>query len=191
MHKLRKIIEDQIHDVRSNGTPVIVNNQGTLELLDKNFTLSFDEYLDPLIIADEIKKYYNEKGIDYFEILKLEKEEYALIQNDIVNYVFPKFDLDINTRQAIWTSNFCISMIHFIVRNNVIYVFVKFRSSNVTKLLMSDMAMILELAAILQKKLLIKYLIVKVNITSMHEVIIENINERLGDNYQESKEKES
>jgi hypothetical protein len=174
MGKLKNIIEEQIEIVRRNGVPVIVNKQGTIEILNYSFNYLDDDFINTEENYIDMLEYYKENNINYEEILKLEKDEYAKITEGVVE-TFKKFDEDINTRQAIWVSPWCISMIHFIVRNNILHCFVKLRSSDVVKLLISDMRLILELVRKLQEKLNIKNVFVNVNIDSAHIIVIEDI----------------
>lgn len=167
-------IEEQIDIVKKNGVPVIVNNQGTLEVINHSFCLNTQNRIEVNEIKNQVKTYYEKYKIPYKEIEDLEKDEYEKIIDGVTSN-FPKILDDINTRQAVWVSPWCISMIHFIVRNNIIYCFVKMRSSNVVKLLASDLGLILTLCSKLQEYLGTNKVIVDVNISSLHIVAIDDI----------------
>lgn len=187
MGKLKELIKEQIDIVRKNGVPVIVNNQGTLEILNHSFNFIHDDFIDLEANYKDMMEYYTENKIDYEkEVYELEKGEYSQIIEGVTK-IFQIFDTDLHTRQAIWVSPWCISMIHFMVRNNIIHCFVKMRSSNVSRLLISDMCLILSLVRKLQDKLNIKQVFVNVNIDSAHEIIIDDVSKLRSDNNEEIK----
>ena len=100
--------------------------------------------------------------------------EYSEIENELIEK-FKLFKEDINSRRVLYTADICISMIHFLIRNNVIYVFVHLRSSDAVFKLFSDLFLIHKLTRRLQDEININKAIIKVNADSFHEIAIRNL----------------
>lgn len=183
---LKEIIEEQIKLVKSNGYPVIVRGQGTVEINNHNFDIVFDGPIDLLDVIEDCHAYYDFAGMSFDEIIEKEKKEYEKVTKGI-KLTFKKLQEDLYTRQAIWVSPWCISMVHFLVRNGIIHCFVKFRSSNVVEVLASDLYQIITCLKDLQDKLEIYLSIIHVNVDSLHYVVVDDVskiklsNEKMGD----------
>lgn len=172
--KIRHLIENLQQEVRENGRPVVVDNKGTIEILNKCFSLSYNELIKIADIEIEMKKYYFENNLNIEDLQELEKEEYTKIAENLYNK-FKFFDDDINSRRVLWADDCCISMIHFIVRDNTILCYVHFRSSDVVNKLFSDLFLINIITKKLQEKLNINNVIININTHSLHEIVINQI----------------
>lgn len=173
--KIRHLVENLQQEVREKGRPVIVDNKGTIELINCNFTLSYTEPIKIVDIEIDMKRYYFENNLNIDELQELEKDEYSKIANRLYDK-FKFFDNDINSRRVLWTDDCCISMVQYIVRDNTILCFVNFRSSDVVNKLFSDLFLIHTITRKLQDKLKINKVIINVNAHSLHEIVINRVN---------------
>lgn len=172
--ELRHLISSLQQRVRDIGRPVVVNNQGTIELLNENFTISYTDFIKLDDISKSMKSYYSDNNLNVDELIELEKTEYEKIKSELY-FRFHYFNSDINSRRVLWSDNCCISMIHYIVRDGVILCYVHLRSSDVVYKLFSDLYLIHEITYKLQQKLNLKNTIIHVNPHSLHEIVISQI----------------
>ena len=168
---LQCIIERIQEQVRTEGTPVIVDGKGTVELLNKVYTFCYEEAIDTESIAKSMADYYAMRGLDLAELQELEKDEYQKINDELV-IKFSHFDQDIHSRRVLWTDDCCSSMVHYLVRNNTIYCYFHLRSSDVVYKLFSDLNLIHRITRSLQDKLGIYNTIIYCNSHSFHEIVL-------------------
>jgi hypothetical protein len=121
-----------------------------------------------------MKSYYEERGIDFEEIQQLEEGEYNKISDTILQKA-AMFDFDINTRRVLWTDDCCISMLQYIVRENYLYCYLHFRSSDIKNKLFSDLNLIHNITRRLQDKLGIYNATILVIANSFHEIVIKDL----------------
>jgi hypothetical protein len=170
-HNLRSVIEKIQEQVRNEGTPVMVDGKGTVELLNKVYTFVYDEAINTDAIAKSMDDYYAMHGLDLKELQELEKDEYQKITDTLVSK-FSYFDRDIHSRRVLWTDDCCISMVHYLVRNGTIYCYFHLRSSDVVYKLFSDLNLIHRITRSLQDKLGIYNTIIYCNSHSFHEIVL-------------------
>jgi hypothetical protein len=173
---VRQIIERTQRDVKELGFPVISAGQGTVELLDYSFVVAYHDRINLDDIRSEMNDYYKDKNLNLDEIEQLEENEYKLIEETLLAK-FPLFDEDIHSRRVLWTNDCCISMIHYLIRDKVIYCYLHLRSSDVIYKLFSDLFLIHKITRQLQDKLNIDSVSILVNAHSIHEVVIKDINQ--------------
>lgn len=161
--------------LRVNGTPVVTDGKGTIEKLFESFALSYNEPIDLDDIQKHMKDYYDEKGLDIKELQELEKSEYQKIYDEIMIKA-EQFDDDIHSRRVLWTDDCCISMLHYLVRNNQLQCYLHLRSSDVVYKLFSDLNLIHIITKRLQDKLGLYNTIILVTANSFHEVVIKDMN---------------
>lgn len=169
--QLRCIIDKIQQQVRTEGVPVIVDGKGTIELLNKVYSLCYQEQINVDSIKRSMNEYYDEKGLDLEELEELEKDEYARIYNTLVSK-FDYFDDDMHSRRVLWTDDCCISMVHYLVRNNTIYCYFHLRSSDIVYKLFADLNLIHRITRRLQDKLGIYNTIIYCNAHSFHEIVL-------------------
>lgn len=169
---LREIILKIQDQVRTEGSPVIVDGKGTVELLNRVYVLKYDELINTDRIQEHMKNYYKEEGLDYSELEELEKDEYKKI-SDTLEGKFHYFEDDIHSRRVLWTDDCCISMVHYLIRNKTIYCYMHLRSSDVHLKLFADLNLIHKITRSLQDKLGLYNAIIYVNAHSFHEVVLE------------------
>ena len=168
---LKQIIEGIQEQVRTEGIPVLVDGKGTVELLNKVYTICYKEPIDTESIAQSMAQYYEEKGLDLQGLQELEKDEYQKIFDELT-IKFSYFDNDLHSRRVLWTDDCCISMVHYLVRNNTIYCYFHLRSSDIVYKLFSDLNLIHKITRSLQDKLGIYNTIIYVNAHSFHEIVL-------------------
>lgn len=171
---LKHLIENLQQKIRSEGRPVVSNNQGTIELLNEEFTISYENLIDMDDINRSMRRYYFQNNLDIQELQELEKDEYANIEN-VLYEKFKMFDEDMHSRRVLWSDDCCISLIHFLIRDKTILCYVNLRSSDVIYKLFSDLTLIHKITSNLQQKLNIKNAIIEVNAHSLHEIAINKI----------------
>jgi thymidylate synthase len=158
-------------NVRMNGKPVYVDGKGTIEKLFEQFAFEYSGIINIDNIKAYMKKYYEEKGLDYAELEELEKGEYSDIYDTIV-WKSEYFKEDIRSRRVLWTDDCCISMLQYLVRDNKLYCFLHLRSSDIVYKLFSDLHLIHNITRRLQIDLGIYNTIIHVTANSFHEVVI-------------------
>ena len=167
---LRNTVEAMQAYVVSQGDPVIVNNQCTLEILNFGFDLSYSYLIDVEDIKKNMLDYYSENEIDYKNLEELEKNEYSVIMTKL----FEKFELlkqDKNSRQVLFTDDCCISMIHYLIRNNKIYCYMHMRSSDCINKLFSDLNLVHRITRKLQDITGICFVDFNFTANSLHQII--------------------
>jgi thymidylate synthase len=167
---LKNTVESLVHYVATKGSPVIANKQGTLEVLNEGFTITHKEPIDIENIKASMLQYYEENEIDYKNLEELEKTEYSVIMTEL----FEKFELfkqDKHSRQVLFTDDCCISMIHYLIRNNEIYCYMHMRSSDCEKKLFSDLYVVHKITRKLQDMMGINLVNFYFNSDSMHLII--------------------
>lgn len=120
--KIKYFIETTFLRLRKNRTFVFVDGKNTLEILNFEYNLDFDDT-------------YCEKNI-------LENSEHDKIErNKIIKKITDNINIfrnDLNSRRFVIRENYnddenlasCISTLHFLIRKNFIYLFVYVRSQN-------------------------------------------------------------
>jgi thymidylate synthase len=156
------------------GNPVVVDNMGTIETLFESFAFVYDEPIDTDDIRKHMKQYYEERGINFDEIEKLEAGEYQKIFDTIMDKS-RFFKDDIHSRRVLWTDDCCISMVQFLVRQNELYCTLHLRSSDVKNKLFSDVNLIHNITRRLQDKLGIYNATILVIANSFHEIVIKDL----------------
>ncbi|MDF2615467.1 MAG: hypothetical protein K0Q47_122 [Sedimentibacter sp.] len=172
---LRQMIENLETFIVEKGKPVVVDNQGTIEVLNHSFNITYNSIIDIEDIQKHMKDYYDVNGIDYSKIEELEKNEYSLIENELYSK-FALFNDDIHSRRVLWSDDCCISLIHYLIRDKKIYCFVHLRSSDIVNKLFSDLFLIHKITRQLQDDLDIKDVNICVNGHSMHKLVLNNMN---------------
>ncbi len=167
---LRQVIENLQLFVVEKGKPVLVDGQGTIEVLNHSFNISYNSQIDIADIKKNMVEYYNSHKIDLKSIEELEKEEYSKIENELLSK-FSLFDEDLHSRRVLWSDDCCISLIHYLVRDSKIYCYVHLRSSEVEQKLFSDMYLVHKITRALQDKLNIDVAMIFVNGHSMHKLV--------------------
>jgi hypothetical protein len=171
---LRNIIELLQEFVINNGKPVVVDGQGTIEVLNKGFTITYNHKIDLFDIRNSMIMYYRQNNINFDKIQELESNEYKTIENELYEK-FKIFSEDINSRRVLWSDDCCISMIHYLIRDNRIYCYVNLRSSDVVNKLFSDIFLIHKITAYLQDKLSIDNILININAHSLHKLVLNNM----------------
>lgn len=168
VHKNIEFIQDL---VTVEGDPVIVDGMGTVEILNKEFTLTFSDKIDMISIDSEMNNYYKDRELDLAELQELEKDEYQKIIDEFIGNKFEFFNKDLYSRRVLWTDDCCISMVHFLIRDGIINCFVHLRSSDVIYKLFSDVRLVLYITSYLQDKLNINFAKINFNAHSFHQVV--------------------
>ena len=135
-----------------------------------------NELVDVSCTTDVRKEGYDACALDY----PPEKEYYAKITSKVVETIQKEF-LGLNSvkmpqkhdsRRFIYTDDSCISMIHFLWRNNILNVSATLRSSNVIKTLWADYEFLKYLSDRVSKEMQLKSspIQLQINIRSAHIV---------------------
>jgi hypothetical protein len=171
---LRQIIENLETFIVEKGKPVVVDKQGTIEVLNHSFNITYNSLIDLDDIYKHMRDYYAVNNINMSGIEELEREEYLKIENELYKK-FELFNEDIYSRRVIWTNDCCISLIHYIIRDKKIYCFVHLRSSDIVNKLFSDLFLIHKITRKLQDDLNIQNVNICINGHSMHKLVFNNI----------------
>ena len=166
---LRNTVEAMISYVKYEGHPVIVNNQGTLEIINFGFKLAYSSLIDLVDIRKHMTEYYEQNNIDISSLEELERAEYSIITTKLYEK-FKLFKQDKNSRQVLFTDNCCISMIQFLIRNNSILCFMNMRSSDVENKLFSDLYLIHRIIRKLQESENLNCVKFMFNANSLHKI---------------------
>ncbi|GEM_PF-4809637 len=172
---LRQTIENLHEFIVENGKPVVVDKQGTIEVLNHTFNIMYSGEIDVEDIRRQMKEYYNSHGINMEEVERLEKDEYSKIENTLYDK-FLMFDEDIHSRRVLWSDDCCISLIHYIVRDKKIHCYVHLRSSDIVNKLFSDLFLVHKITRALQNKLKINNVLISINGHSMHKLVFDDMN---------------
>lgn len=175
LQSIGELIQNLAMQVKELGSPVKVREMDTIELLDVSFDVKSDTRLDLVQVRDNIKEAYIHNKIDFDQVQAEENDEYKIIHQQ-VKEKWKLFEEDINSRQVVWSSDWCISYLHFMIRDERVICIVHFRSSDVYKLLGSDLLFILTLIQDLQQQQNIEKFKLIVHIDSLHIVLGDEIN---------------